>query len=197
MSDQPRIYGLDLSLTGTGVATFSPEMQSWLVYTVSSKPGGLKVEQRAARLHDLAKRIVKLIASNSTVVIEAPAYSSRTGLVHERGGLYWLVTVLLAARGCRLVEVAPTARAKYITGSGRGDKKTVKRNVGLFYGEGIARNDNEADAVALCAIGWRAFRGEPLEKRAVTVSLSQAAESVRKARAAMSEIADWVKKRNR
>jgi crossover junction endodeoxyribonuclease RuvC len=75
--------------------------------------------------------------------------------------LYGLLCDHITRRGV-VVEVAPTTRAMYATGSGRAKKPEVLAAVRLSFPGVRVSNDNAADALALAAMGSRNL-GRPLE----------------------------------
>lgn len=160
----PRVIGLDLSLTGTGIADSTGRIR-----TISSKgKADATLAQRRARLarlcHDITSDV--LCAGDdraALVVIEQPAFSRQNGHMHDRSGLWWLVVDRLAgALGFDVVEVAPTGRAKYATGKGNASKDQVLAAVVRRYPNVEVSNNNEADALVLAAMGARAL-GHPID----------------------------------
>jgi hypothetical protein len=150
----PRVLGLDLSLTGTGIARIGGDGVELLTTVRPGKREG------HGRLHlimgaiDEAQRGREL----DLIVIEGPSYGSQGGQRghHERAGLWWMVTHGLWSRGRSYAVVAPKARAKYATGNGNDGKAAVTAAVRERYGHlapGAVRNDNEADALVLAAMG--------------------------------------------
>lgn len=151
----PRVLGLDLSLTGTGICRIGGDGVE-LLTTV--RPGKAIGHERLAVILsaiDDAQRGQEL----DLMVIEGPSYgSAQNGQRghHERAGLWWLVTHSLYARGGPYAVVAPMARAKYATANGRDGKQAVTAAVRERYGHLVpdaVRNDNEADALVLAAMG--------------------------------------------
>lgn len=149
---QPRVLGLDLSLTGTGICRLGGDGVE-LLRTV-----------RCAKLtrHERLAWILGAIQTAQRdqhldlVVVEGPSYGSQGGQQghHERAGLWWLVTQGLHARGRSYAVVAPKARAKYATGNGNDGKKAVLDAVRERYGHLTpVHNDNEADALVLAHMG--------------------------------------------
>lgn len=149
---QPRVLGLDLSLTGTGICYLDGDGVA-LLRTV--RCGKLDGHQRLAWILDAiadAQRGQHL----DLVVVEGPSYGSQGGQRghHERAGLWWLVTHGLHARGRSYAVVAPKARAKYATGNGNARKRAVLAAVRDRYGHlHTVANDNEADALTLAHMG--------------------------------------------
>lgn len=161
------VLGLDLSLTSTGMAMIEGGK---LVGVDSVKTKGKRadtIEDRAKRLRHIADVIVEFVRADQTdlIVIEAPSYGSRFGSAHDRSGLWWIVTEALITAGFQVALVAPQTRAKYATGAGNSKKDIVLAHViERYVSETTPRisNDDEADAVALAAMGAR-FLGEPVE----------------------------------
>lgn len=166
------VVGLDLSLTGTGLAELDLETGTIEVETHGTKgKRGDSYGKRGDRLNGMADYIVSWIMAGpdnpSLVVVEAPSYGSQNGSQHDRSGLWWLVVGRLQAFGIPLAYVAPKSRAKYATGDGRSGKDVVMAHVIERYthllGDSSIRNDNEADAVTLAAIGARLLNA-PVEE---------------------------------
>lgn len=151
------VVGLDLSLTASGIATPGG------VRTIGSRgKADATLHQRAVRLHDLAADVVTAVEralfdtprERLLVVIEAPAFSRTTGHQHDRSGLWWLVVdEIHGITDVDVVEVQPTARAKYATGKGNAGKDEVLAAVVRRYPDVDVTNNNEADALVLRAMG--------------------------------------------
>lgn len=162
------VAAIDSSLSNTGLARLEvidhgPETAGqrkavWRTMTVKSEPakdteyhpGQLK------RMRNICKSMAEFIQDADMVVIEAPAYSRGMGMSHERAGLWWM---LYAAAGAVMhgdpLVIKPNLRAKYATGSGNAGKDTVMLEASRRYADAPIRNNNEADAVLLAAMGAR------------------------------------------
>lgn len=158
------VVGLDLSLTGTGIAT-----PGGLRTVTSRGKADASLRDRAIRLHDLAMTIVghvetaarRDVDGGALVVIEAPAFDSRTGHQHDRSGLWWLIVDELIGPSWALVaEVTTGGVKKYATGAGNAKKAAVVSAVAHRYGLQVA-DDNQADAFVLRAMGSD-WLGQPL-----------------------------------
>lgn len=155
------VVGLDLSLTATGIAT--PEG----VRTITSRGRkGDNLWSRRDRLSRLAGQIGAAITDESPfggalVVIEGPSIQRAAGGTHDRSGLWWLVVDELFTHQHTIVEVAPSARAKYATGKGNAGKDEVLAAVVRRYPDVLVTNNNEADSLVLRAMGCD-WLGEPL-----------------------------------
>jgi hypothetical protein len=165
MSDRfEQVVGLDLSLTSTGFAC--NRLGDPHAYVRTIKSTGHKDDPwtyRLRRLSTLADRILEDIPDRALVVLEAPSYGSQTGAQHDRSGLWWMVYDSLSTYGGRVVvPVAPTARAKYATGKGNAGKDAVLAAVVRRYPLIEVEGNDEADAVALMAIGNR-LAGKPID----------------------------------
>lgn len=165
------IVGLDLSLTATGRAAYCPQRNEFVCSTVGSK--GKRSDtyaMRGARLADLKDRIVQWSISvglyhPELVVIEGPSIGSVNGSQHDRSGLWWMVVSDFQARDIPVLVVPPKTRAKYATGNGNSGKDVVLAHVIERYADNTKdriKNDNEADAIVLAAMGAR-FLGIPQE----------------------------------
>ena len=180
----PAVVGLDLSLTGTGVAVrftglMGPESMTQLVKSdpadyrsardAKDKPVATYAD-RLARLEDVLAEIEALIPTGSLVFLEAPSYGSNTSGTFDRSGLWWLTYQRLTALSCRVVPVAPTQRMLYATGKGRADKDQVLAAVVGRYPDLGVTNNNTADAVVLMAMAARAA-GNPVEDKLQAANL--------------------------
>lgn len=162
------IVGLDLSLTGTGVAEvyLSDDGPQIKVATYGSK-GAIQdtLSQRQQRILLLATRIVNTVidAKPAWVLIEAPAFNSKNGHFHDRSGLWWLVVHSLADRlpDTKIVEATPQAVKKFATGKGNASKDEVLIAMTRRYTEVEFKNNNESDALSLAAIG-ASYVGHPI-----------------------------------
>lgn len=147
----PNVVGLDLSLTGTGIAT---PRGVQLVESKGAKAATLA--ERRERLAALAYRITNEcdIVRADLVVIEQPAFSRTQGSQHDRSGLWWLVVdIIIGALSMPVAEVTPSGRAKYATGKGNASKDMVLAEVIRRFPEYQGNNNNTADSYVLMAMG--------------------------------------------
>jgi hypothetical protein len=144
----PTVIGLDLSLTGTGVASSI----GW------SRPLRPAAAMRGHfRLHWIRSEILEAIPADvALVVLEGPSYgnqgSQRQSGHHERAGLWWLVAHALWKRDIAYAVASPASRAKYATGKGNAAKADVVREVSRRFAW-FAGGEDEADASVLAAMG--------------------------------------------
>jgi hypothetical protein len=166
----PRVVGLDLSLSATGIAS----NLGW-VHTVASeppptprdprtgKPTPATLDQRRERLAAIAVEVISMCTSADLVVIEGPSYASSGSGTWDRAGLWWLVVHGLLAQQHTVALVPPSNRMKYATGKGRIAKEAVFAAVIRRYPDVEVSNNNEADAWVLAAMGARSL-GHPVEQ---------------------------------
>jgi hypothetical protein len=146
MTMTPKVLGLDLSLTATGLAGNA----GW---TETLKPP-TKLRD-TDRLDWILRTITgNFLAGVDLAVVEGPAYSRQAGQAghHERAGLWWLVRVTLAHRHIPTAVVTPSCLKRYATGRGVGSKDAIvlaaARRFGWFDGD-----NNAGDALFLAAMG--------------------------------------------
>jgi Holliday junction resolvasome RuvABC endonuclease subunit len=138
----PRVIGLDLSLTGTGVA-------SNLGWADVITPGARRGHPR---LHHLRAEIVDRCKNATLVVVEGPAYGAKGDAYHQLAGLWWLITHALWDRDTPTAIVPPANLKRYATGRGVAGKDDIMREVSRrfpWFGGG----NNAADALVLAAMG--------------------------------------------
>jgi len=141
------IYGLDLSLTATGLAALAPEGHL-NVFTFGTPPK-MSVE---ARLTEMARQVDTRIVAPELVVIEGLAFGANDPSAHERAALHYIVRCNLWSEGTRVLVVAPSSLKKFITGKGSAKKELVILEVFKRWGV-TAKDNNEADAAGLAYLG--------------------------------------------
>lgn len=152
MTMTSRVVGLDLSLDSTGIAM--------LGRAVTIKTDRLGPQASLAdwseRIEDIADRVVTQIQAwdPQLVVLEAPQLMARkVGNWHERAGLHWTVIAALLAKGITVAH-CPTARVKsFLVGKANAEKQDCYRAAKALWDDMVFLSDDEADAMALCAIG--------------------------------------------
>ena len=155
-----RSVGLDLSLTGTGIASIG-EFGFDAVDTIKTPAAKIKGHPRLTKILD---GIVGHCLGADLVVVEGPSFASQGNALHQMGGLWWLVAHRLHTLDIAYRVASPSQVKKYATGKGAGvDKDAVLLAVSKRYPTADIANNNEADAVVLAAIGKRLL-GEPVEE---------------------------------
>lgn len=166
----PRIVGLDLSLTATGVAP-SRFPQLRIAYTITTKLRGC---ERLAYIRDEVMRPCspvevwdpdwRMVAP--LVVIEDYAFSRAAAHSHQLGELGGVVRLALHEAGVPFVCVVPSSLKKYATGKGNANKgEMLAAAIRRLGYEGAS--DNEADALWLQAMGMDALGCPVVEMPAV------------------------------
>lgn len=147
----PRVCGLDISLTATGIA--APDTNALVL-----RPSGLRGPHRMCWIRDT---ILNLCAGADVVVVEGFAYA-RANKAHDIGGVGWIVRVALWEAGITYVDVPPTVLKRYATGRGNADKQAMQMAAAKRLGYDDDRpDDNAVDAMWLRAIAMDAY-GHPL-----------------------------------
>lgn len=148
------VIGLDLSLTGTGVAS----SLGWCELVGDAGITTLRHTERIPALDGLRDRIVDLVGDPELVVVEEVAFSRTGGGAAERAWLWFDVIGRLIRRQVPVAVVITGTLKRYATGVGvRKGANTkgavidaVARRWPAFTTGG---NDNLCDAVTLCAMG--------------------------------------------
>ena len=159
----PRVVGIDLSLTSTGLADNRGRTERVRTKPATTVPGTVR---RLLDITEAVRGFADIWASldiqddADLVVIEGPSYGSTTGQQHTRGGLWWLVVSSL--RDFPILVVPPTTRAMYATGKGNAGKDEVLTSAIRRYPAYDITGNDVADAVVLAAIGARML-GHPID----------------------------------
>ena len=150
-----RVAGLDISLTGTGIATLGGTTR---VPTTGHRRD--TIVQRNQRMRHITDTVLTDVGDVHLACVEGPSHHSVGGSVWDRGGLWWMIVSALCARDIPVAIVPPMSRAKYATGKGTSRKAAVLDAAQARYGA-ILPTDDEADALILRAMGLH-WLGQPL-----------------------------------
>lgn len=165
----PRVVGVDLSLTSTGLA----DSHGVTLRVRTKAPAGDDLPGQIDRLNQICVDVAGFIDMSDgdgsydladLVVIEGPAYSRGLGAgFHGNAGLWWsAVRVAWAASEGAVLIVPPNLRAMYATGkAGAGKDEVLAAAVRRYPTFNVTSNDT-ADAVILAAIGARML-GHPID----------------------------------
>lgn len=165
------VVGLDLSLTGTGVAKRESTM------TIS--PGSLRGCERLVLIRNEIMRLAIISDIPDFVVIEDRVnFRGDPGATAE---LHGVVKVALHEWSVPFVVVSPTSLKMYATGKGNAKKEDMKLAAYKRYGREFRTND-ECDAFLLMALGLD-YAGIPLDT-------NPRATVTKECRAAMKKV-DW------
>ena len=146
MHYEPRVIGLDLSLTSTGVAS----SLGW-TRRITTKPTDYTTT--FARLREIRSRVRDCVRNADLVVVEGLALGSQTGQHLTRAGLWHLVMESVDAAGIPWTEVPPATLKRYATGKGVAPKDEVLLSVARRFPDWDVTNADEADALVLAAMG--------------------------------------------
>lgn len=166
------VVGLDLSLTGAGVATIldnggvAPILR---VHTFGRR--GSKTEtlsQRLGRIGTLTNEVREVVRTldvhPSLAAVESPAQSQTTGSTHDRSGSWWdVVRTLSYDMGIPVIEIGISKVKIYATGKGTAAKDEVMAAAIRRYLDVPIANNNESDAFMLAAMAARLI-GEPIDE---------------------------------
>lgn len=166
------IVGLDVSLTGTGLAKVwlrdTIEPSTWL--TKVKAPAGvtkLPAAEKTHMLSDFARKIVELADGSelpALVVIEQPTAprGHSAGGLFERGYVMYRVVEILTEFDVPVLFASPQTIKTYVTGKGNAAKGQVvdgiARRLPLFLTHG---DEDLSDAAGAAAVG-AALLGSPL-----------------------------------
>lgn len=170
------VIGLDLSLTGAGVGAIQAD---WSI--IDGEPRYLTerygrkgtrqdtLEGRFSRIEDIANSVRQFIVNEleSTphlAVIEDMPFGTPGGSTFDRAGLWWMVYQQLDRLAIKTITMNVAKVKIYATGRGnKVDKDEVMLAVARRYPDAPIRNNDEADAFVLAAMGARLL-GSPIEK---------------------------------
>ena len=152
----PRVAGVDLSLTSTGLALVGEGSCLTMTFGTTGHNDDT-LDQRHARITRLTRQILGQVNEfcPQLVVLESPAFSRTGGHNHDRSGAWWRLVSALYTLHFPILEVKPNLRAKYATGRPGAGKQEVVIAVTRRYPTIEFRTDDEADALVLAAIGMR------------------------------------------
>jgi len=139
--EYPKLMGLDLSLTSTGVSVNGE--------TFSIKPKTRGIE----RLIEISDKITNFAVNSRpiAVIIEGYSFGSKFSRAHSLGELGGVVKVDLHRAGFSTVEIPPKCRAKFATGNGNANKQDVLLSLKAQFPERFydGYGDDECDAWVL------------------------------------------------
>ena len=152
-----KVTGLDFSLTSTGVAVIERDGTGHLHRVTSTGKAGATLLERRRRIRALAHDLAELGRGSDLWVLEGPSLGqARQGGQFDRAGLWWLTVEAIAYLSTApIVEVPPSVRAKYATGSGNAGKDAVLAAVVRRYPTWEVQGNDTADGLVLAAMGRR------------------------------------------
>jgi len=144
--------GVDLSLTGTGIALLEDEK---LVYsgTIKSKKEGDTPTTEVLRINTIVGSVMEHVTEDvDIVVLEGIAFMAKSTALAQLSGLTYLVRSKLVERGVPFLVVAPTSLKKFVTGKGNSPKDVMMLETFKRFGVSIPEN-NQCDAYGLAQVG--------------------------------------------
>lgn len=174
------MVGLDLSLTGTGVAAIDLATAQLRTAVHASPPPAIDtLAGHAARHRMLVDGIVgQVVASNpALVVVEGLQFSvkMRDSSLTRRGFCWWAVVEGLCGAGVPVMEVTPQQIKQFATGRGSASKAEVVAAYAKAWPDApMGRNiEDRADAAHAAALGaaWVGVQGLPQSITAVRAKL--------------------------
>jgi crossover junction endodeoxyribonuclease RuvC len=167
--------GLDLSLTGTGVAILRLVSGQWAkpelhtVRPLSAPKGPVTRQYEGARLFDVASKIVSLgvLKGTALVGIEDYAYGismDQTNCVFQLGELGGVVRYLLFQAGVPYAPINISVGKKFATGNGSAKKDMVAAKMSEMWKLPLfAKNQyDSSDALALGSLAaYKMLNGLP------------------------------------
>lgn len=154
-----RMIGLDLSLTGTGIAHTHDHNGKPAIGCRTVHTGGRRGHDR---IQDILVDVAAAARSCPHIAVVEGAFVGQNNntvpLAELRGVvLHWLWT-----KGVPYVSIAPSTLKVWAAGNGAATKTAVREAVTADYGHLChVGDDNQADALALLAMGMHVY-GQPL-----------------------------------
>jgi crossover junction endodeoxyribonuclease RuvC len=137
------IWGLDLSLSNSGIAIFDEQGIPVCVFSIKTN----SKEEHKFRLKQIGKTLLKYKKKYppKEMIIENAftRFNKATQALYRVRGLveylFWDISMTF---------LAPTTIKKIITGSGKGEKTDIENSIRKLYPEIQFKNNDESDALA-------------------------------------------------
>lgn len=149
-----KVLGVDLSMTGTGVALLD-DGEMLYSKTIKSKKDGDTPTDELRRLVKITEEVMVHVDEwdeIDVVVLEGIAFMAKSTALAQLSGLTYMVRAEIDKRNIPFLIVAPTTLKKFITGKGNSPKDIMMLETYKMYGESILDN-NACDAYALAQVG--------------------------------------------
>lgn len=166
----PRVVGLDLSLTATGICTGAVGSPHPAEYSASTVDPGTRPDP--ARMAFIRDQVLWHTGDARTggavvdlVLVEGFSFASKGNALYQIGGLGWIIRLALTEAKVPWVLVTPSQLKLYATGKGSG-KGTDKIAMGVAAMEraGVRfEDDNQCDAWWLRLMGLDHYGVAPLK----------------------------------
>ena len=152
--DPPLVLGIDVSLTGTGLASSLGECAVVGIKGVTTLPLASQLRALDALTLQLMTASAELTGYPDLVVMEYPSIVRAPGGMVERIALWWQLAHAWTGIRVPVLTVTPGQLKQYATGKGGAAKTAVVAEVTRRYPQyETGGDDNACDAVVLAAIG--------------------------------------------
>lgn len=164
MPRTPRVVGLDVSMSSTGIA-WSHRGETTRITTKKNK--NLPHDGIHERLETLTIECQRAAAGCDLAVIETANYGApargQSSTYHQLAGFWWHAAQAVWRAGIPYARVAPSSLKLYATGNGGSatDKKAMLAAARAAFPRIPVANHDAADALWLAALGSEAL-GRPL-----------------------------------
>jgi Holliday junction resolvasome RuvABC endonuclease subunit len=139
------IFGLDISMSNTGLAIFDEKMNPVEIISIPTKSG----MEHKDRLKTIADRLLEIRKKypTSLIILESgfSRYAASTQAIYKCHGLIQYIFC-----DAEQVLLAPSSIKKLITGSGKADKHQVQEKILKKFPKLQFKNEDESDAVGAC-----------------------------------------------
>ena len=153
----PKFVGLDLSYVATGLIVLDSMgciLEQKLIGTSSKN----ETEDRLIKIENEISFIPKIMGLAS-VYVEGPSYSSQGNQMLQMGALNFFVRIFLRKNSVNFEIVAPPTLKKFVTGSGRANKKDMLHSVSKKWHIDF-KDHNLADAYGLARMAMEEYKNE-------------------------------------
>lgn len=149
-----RVVGLDLSLTGSGLA----DSTGWVDLVGEQGVTNLPVSDQIFAIERLSQTIIERIGLGKNeitlAVVEALDNAQSYGGQTERAVLWWRVVEALTLAGVQTAMPTSAQVKIYAAGSGAATKTEIINAVQKYWPQfPVGRNHNKADAAAMVVLG--------------------------------------------
>jgi crossover junction endodeoxyribonuclease RuvC len=138
------IWGMDLSLSNTGVAIFDEQgtpVKVFSIKTTSKDNYGVRLKI----IGKILQRYKKLYPPKELIIENAfTRYNKATQVLYRLRGLVEYLFWDISQTG-----IAPTTMKKILTGSGKAEKSDVENSIRKLYPNIEIENDDQSDALGL------------------------------------------------
>jgi len=143
------VFGLDLSLTSTGLASFDGD--TWDTATIKSSPGDSSPGFFLDRVDDIAARVVSWMdpRNDDVIAIEGPSLHARSSRLDRMFGAWWIVVKAITEHHSEPVIIPPAVVKQIATGKGNASKDEVLAAMIRRFPDAPISGNDQADACAL------------------------------------------------